>query len=203
MQPDFNPLINKLVRDNYINITIDEDDLKQKLNLKIIEIMPRISYTNDSEKEEVFKWVKTVLNNLIIDTKVKEKNTPGASKYSLAGLDFTELVGDQMSDIFDRISDDNQEHIYMAKELQNLITVFADTQSEKIKRFIFERLNPSEEIEELWQERLKKSPRCKNAIEIPIWSLLDLLGLNQRDYYRMREELSTYLGKHGYSTKVI
>lgn len=196
---EFEPLINKLVRENYINTTVDADDLKQKLRLKLFEIMPRLSYTNDSEKEQVFKWVKCVFSNLITDTKIKEINTPGASFYSLSGLDLSELVGAEMSSIFDKMSDHNQEDNYIAKELQSLIIKFAETQSYKMRRFILERINTSDEVESLWQERLKKSPRCKNAKEIPIWSMLDILELNQRDFYKMREDLIKYLGKYGYT----
>ena len=150
---EFKPLVEKLAREHYINVTIGEEDVRQELWRKLFEIAHTLSYSNDKEKDEVFRWVKTLFNNLIKDIKYSESRTHGSSQYCLMG-DLTQLLSDEMGSIFEKISDHNQEDYLVTKELYGLIMKFAETQSASMKRFIYERLDTSKEIEDKWEESI-------------------------------------------------
>lgn len=202
------PLVNKIVSDNYINVTIDEDDLRQILWCKVQEVMPKMVQLSEYDKgrgfewndNDRFKWIKACLNNHVKDVKHGEAMTPGASQYSLMELDFSELMGGEVNSIFEKMSDYNQEDMMIAKELHGIIMDWTKKQSDNIKKLISERMQPSAEMEDAWEERLKVSPRCKNASQIPIWSMLKILGINEKEYYKkIRCELAEHLMQLGYT----
>lgn len=194
----FQPLINKLSQ-QYINVTVGEDDLRQQLWQKVIELMPKMK---DLDSEYSFKYIKACLNNLIKDIKYHESRIPGSSHFSLVDMDFSDLLGDEVDNIFERMAEHNQEDDAIGSELKTLVLKWAENQPATIKRFINERIKPSDEMEDAWQERLKISPRCKNARDIPIWSMLKILDINEKVYYKkIGVELADYLKHHGFQNE--
>lgn len=191
------PLVEKMARENFVNITVGEDDVVQELWCKIIQLLPSLS---ELSEDHAFRYIKVCLGNLIKDIKYSEMRTPGSSQYSLQEVDLSEAVGGEISSIFEKISDHNQEDFLSAKELHNIVMVWSANQSNLIKTFVKERMDSSKEIEAIWEEKLKTSPRCKNAKSIPIWSLLNILGINEKEYYKkIRTDLALHLEQHGYT----
>lgn len=112
------------------------------------------------------------------------------------GAGFKAIV-DQMSENFYSVEKD-----FLYTELRGLIFQWIATQNGPVKRIMTEKLTPSKEIVDKWDDLCNKYPRYKGYESIPGTTLCDLLNIERKWWYQGLRDLKDFLQFKGYGVAV-
>lgn len=202
---EFSSLVSSMARKSNINSNWTVEDLEQELWCKLFSIFPTIERKS---RAEVFGYVKACLKNYIIDIVTSESHTPGSSDIDSRDIDFSEVVSDECSLLFENLVDksgpidflEKRESAERTRKLYSFIKDWSTSKESYMKKYIDEALDTSEEIKVKWNV-IKNSPgrtRGRNTDYIPPFSLASMVGINKTQLYKTIITLKSDLKAAGF-----
>lgn len=194
----------------------DKYEVEQSLYAKLCFIWPLVQ---DLPRNEVFKFVKTTLNNHTIDIIRKSKtqskfnvtlkfggeNSSGSQDSSELGDDYDledaviySLESNFGSKLDQFMYSDTTENMLLYKDLKSHLIEWSKSQDEKTKQFIEEFVCPSEETMEIWSYMVDKNPVYKTYDWIPAYAYTKIIGISRSKIYRIMKKMREYLLELGY-----
>ena len=170
----------------------EPEDVKQELYIKLLEVMPTFEKL---PSQDAIKLCKRVLKNYAIDLYRKEHGY--RIKRDLVSI--TDLEASIMCEVdaILGVYEAECEEIFAMKEMKGLVLKWASKQTDDVKTFLNELVNPSDQIKEKYLQNTKSF----NCEFISPHHLRKIMGMSAGKWRRIQDQLQRYLTAHGYSIR--
>ncbi len=191
----FENLINSLVWDTKINNSIDTEDVKQELRMKLMSVMPDLI---GIPEDEIYKVVKVILKNKVRDIIRYSICRPDGSMYSATeNIDSVLYAG--AASFCSKI--ESPEKTFMYRELITKIVEWADSffKHNWEKDFIRQLIAPSDDVLAKYDIESENNPRVSGYSYFVPTTLGRAMGLSQKQVGRIIYYLRQHLESLNYS----
>ena len=215
----FEGIVTKIARDNmnYFKAAFGQEDVEQELWEKLFKLYSKDEVFRKLDSVQQTKVAWSVLGNKMIDM-IRSRGrsldwkyddtaseqlhgymnsnagqvSPGTLRSMDPGL---RKVLDGMSICFE-----NAERDLIYNDLRNSILKWMENQPDGVRLVIKEKVFPSTETQQKWDDLCEKYPRYKGYTSIPGITLCKLLDIDKRYWFKAIKALREHLAAQGYCT---